>query len=374
MICYYNFLISANEIFINLTMRIFITHICPKDKVLEYGLSISASNFNYNLIEGGGFDKVYSIYPGFTKGQLEMIDDDSFEAIYSNWRCKNGIRQKLARFVEQLKLFKKISKKSKVWYYNLTTLNLLVILLLRFFKPSVQQNIIILDYTPDLKFNKLVLPIINKLHGRISLSTFDKFNRRNFVCLPGVTPKKIEIHPKITTVKKEFLLSGALNQNITMLDMVLDAFSEMPECTLHLSGILRDCKEKVAEYSKKYPNIIFHGKMPHEDFRHLLETVTFSLNTRNPDAPENLANFPSKVIEALLYNRIVISTIDYPQLEGINFILAGSDKESFKASIKKIFDMDQAEIMSYANQQQTIHQKFNAEKWNQIMTQIESDK
>lgn len=355
-------------------MRIYVTHICPKDKVLDYGLSISASNFNYNLIEGGGFDKVYSIYPGFTSGKLEKVDDETFEAIYSKWRQSNGIRQKLARFVEQFRLFRKIPKKSKVWYYNLTTLNLLTILLLRFFKPSVQQNIILLDYTPNLRFNKLVLPIINTLHGRISLSKFDKFNKSNFVCLPGVTPKNLETHPKITAPKKEFLLSGALNQNITMLGMVLDAFREMPEYTLHLSGILRDCKEKVAEYSKKYPNIIFHGKMPHEDFRHLLETVTFSLNTRNPQAPENLANFPSKVIEALLYNRIVISTIDYPQLEGINYIFVGSDKESFKAGIRKVFDMDPIDIMGYANQQEAVHQKFNAEQWNQIMTKIESAK
>lgn len=355
-------------------MRIFITHICPKDKILDYGLSISASNFNYNLIEGGCFDKVYSIYPGFSKGKLEKIDDEKFEAIYSKWRCASGIKQKLARFIEQFKLFKKIPRRSKVWYYNLTSLNLMVILLLTIFKPSVQQYIILLDYTPDLKFNKLILPVINSLNGRISLSTFDKFNKSNLVCLPGVTPKKIETHPKITTIKKDFLLSGALNQNITMLGMVLDAFSEMPECTLHLSGILRDCKDKVAEYSEKFPNIIFHGKLPHEDFRKLLESVTFSLNTRNPEAPENLANFPSKVIEALLYNRIVVSTIDYPQLDGIKYISVGSEKESFKEGIRSIFNMGKDETMSYANQQETVHQKFNADKWNQTMTQIESNK
>lgn len=355
-------------------MRIFVTHICPKDKILDYGLSISASNFNYNLIEGGGFDKVYSIYPGFTKGKLEKIDDENFEALYSKWRCAHGIRQKLARFIEQFELFKKIPSRSKVWYYNLTSLNLMIILLLRFFKPSVQQNIIILDYTPDLKFNRLILPVINSLHGRISLSTFDKFNKSNLVCLPGVTPKKIEIHSKIKSIKKEFLLSGALNQNITMLGMVLDAFSEMPDCTLHLSGILRDCKDKVKEYCNKYPNIIFHGKMPYDEFRKLLENTTFSLNTRNPHAPENLANFPSKVIEALLYNRIVISTIDYPQLQGINYIKVADDKEMFKRDIQRVVNMTQDKLLCYANQQETVHQKFNAEKWNQIMTQIESNK
>ena len=34
-------------------MRIFITHILPKDQILKYKLSIAACNFSYNLIEGG---------------------------------------------------------------------------------------------------------------------------------------------------------------------------------------------------------------------------------------------------------------------------------------------------------------------------------
>jgi hypothetical protein len=353
-------------------MRIFVTHICPKDKIIEYGLSLSASYFNYNLIEGGGFDKVYSIYPGFIKGKLDPVDDDMFDAVYSSWRWKGGIRQKLSRFVEQMMLYRKIPRGAKIWYYNLSTLNVLLIILLKYLKPSVQQNIILLDYTPDLTFNRLVLPLINSMHGRISLSMFKKFSRKNFICLPGVVPKENISHPEICSIKNDFLLSGALNENITMLSMVLDAFSEMPDCTLHLSGILRDCKDKVKEYCNKYPNIIFHGKMPYDEFRKLLENTTFSLNTRNPHAPENLANFPSKVIEALLYNRIVVSTIDYPQLQGINYIKVADNKEMFKRDIQRVVNMTQEKLLCYANQQQHVYQLFNAKRWYQFMSQLEN--
>ena len=81
-------------------MRIFVTHVCPKDKIIEYGISLSASNFNHNLIEGGCFDKVYSIYPGFTKGELDKLDDETFEAIYSSWRWKGKLGQRLARCID----------------------------------------------------------------------------------------------------------------------------------------------------------------------------------------------------------------------------------------------------------------------------------
>lgn len=352
-------------------MRIFVTHICPKDKIIEYGISLSASNFNYNLIEGDCFDKVYSIYPGFTKGKLEKLDDETFETVYSSWRWKGKLRQRLARFIEQYRLFKKIPRKSKVWYYNLSTLNVLLIILLKIFKPSVQQNIIILDFTPDLPFNKRVLPLINRLHGRISLSAYKNFNQRNLVCMPGVVPAQNNLRPQVATVKREFLLSGALKENIAMHSMVLDAFAEMPELTLHISGVLIDHKEKTESYSRKYPNIHYHGKMPYDEFNALLSAVPFSLNTRKPSAPENLCNFPSKVIEALLYNRIVISTIHYPQLDGISYFEVSAEKELFKQQILQIAAMDDAELLRYANQGQNAIKRYSTERWNEVMTQIE---
>ena len=356
-------------------MRIFVTHICPKDKIIEYGISLSASNFNHNLIESGCFDKVYSIYPGFTKGKLDKLDDETFEAIYSSWRWKDGIRQRLARFVEQMQLFRKIPRNAKVWYYNLSTLNILLILLLRLFKPNVQQNIIILDFTPDLPFNKRILPLINNMHGRISLSTYKKFNQHNLVCMPGVVPIQNNQYPTIATIKREFLLSGALKENIAMHSMVLEAFAEMPELILHISGVLIDHKEKMMEYAKKYPNIHFHGKMPFDDFKALLSSVPFSLNTRKPSAPENLCNFPSKVIEAILYNRIIISTIHYSQLDGIEYFeVASSDKEAFKRDIRRITAMDDTQLLRYANQGCKAQERFSASRWNEVMTQIENAK
>ncbi|ADY37291.1 glycosyl transferase group 1 [Phocaeicola salanitronis DSM 18170] len=352
-------------------MRIFVTNISPKDKIIEYGISLSASNFNYNLIEGHCFDKVYSIYPGFVKGKLDKLDDETFEAVYSSWRWKGKLRQRLARFVEQYKLFRKIPRKSTVWYYNLSTLNVLLVLLLKIFKPSVQQNIIILDFTPDLFFNKRVLSLINRMHGRISLSTYEKFNSRNLVVMPGVVPVSHNSYPQLSNVKREFLLSGALRENIAMHSMLLDAFAEMPELTLHISGVLLDHKGKTESYSRKYPNIHFYGKMPYNEYNELLSSVSFSFNTRKPTAPENKCNFPSKVIEALLYNRIVISTIHYPQLEGINYLEVPTDKEAFKQEIRRIAALSDTELLRYANQSEEVIRRFSTEKWNDIMAQIE---
>ena len=170
------------------------------------------------------------------------------------------------------------------------------------------------------------------------------------------------------------MLSGALKENITMHSMILDAFAEMPELTLHISGVLIDHKEKMMEYAEKYPNIHFHGKMPFDDFKKMLSTIPFVLNTRRPSAPENLCNFPSKVIEAILYNRIIISTIHYPQLNGINYFEVASEKEAFKQDIRRIAALDDAQLMKYANQGDKAIARFNVSKWNEIMSQIENSK
>ena len=354
-------------------MRIFITQICPKDRILEYGFSISASNFNYNLISGGGFDKIISIYPGFAKGDLQLLNDENFETVYSSWRKHTGIQQKLARFLEQCKACKKIPKKSDVWFYNITTLNILLVILLKMFKPSCKLFVIMLDYAPNELFHKVALRLINRMDGRICLSTYSKFSKDNSICLPGVISTTEEKAKKLTTVSKEFLISGALKENITMLSMLLDAFSELPELTLHVSGILRDYKEKLEEYCKKYPNIIYHGKLPFDEYNRLLDSIPFSLNTRKPSALENQCNFPSKVIEALRHNRIIVSTIEYPQLDGVEYFHVASDKESFKRDLRRIASLPQSELLNYANQGDKVTELFNADKWFEKMEELEKN-
>jgi hypothetical protein len=44
-------------------MRIFQTFLLPDDLVAKYKLSFAAANFSRNLMQGGGFDKVYSLMP-----------------------------------------------------------------------------------------------------------------------------------------------------------------------------------------------------------------------------------------------------------------------------------------------------------------------
>lgn len=346
--------------------RIFLTHIVPRDKVLKYHLSSASCNFCYNLIESGIFDKTFSILPSFVTGEVESFDG----LIYSSLR--KGKFRRLAPIVENIKLFRKIPRRASVWYYNCTILNITLILLLKLLKPGVKQQVIILDYTPGKTiFDRFLLWVSNHLNGTIRLADSPLFTSKNSVCLPGVVPSDAGNFPEITRIKREFLISGILSYNISMLPMLLETFSQLPDCTLHITGIAPDLT-LIEKYTSICKNIIYHGLVSREEYLKILHDTPFLLSTRDPDSPENKCNFPSKIIEGLLHNRIIISTIDYPQLSGIKYRKTGSSEESFTQSIKGITEMPPDELLSYANQSDTVRRKFNGNVWKDYIVKIEN--
>lgn len=351
--------------------RYFLTHISPKDKIIEYGVSAATCNFCYNLISSGSFDKVFSILPTFVFGKKDFSACKDVEYIYSSWRWRNKICQKLAPIIENFILFIKIERRSSLWVYNLTMLNVWLVLLLRWFKPSVQVNIIVLDFTPGEKHSNFFLRHINKCHGRILLANSPLFNKENSAILPGVTPiDEKKVYPIVTDIKKDFLLSGVLSENIGMLSMVLPAFSNMPDCTLHITGMARD-ETLIRDYASKYPNIIYHGRVKFEEYLHLLGKIPFLLSSRNPEFQENQCNFPSKIIEALLHNRIVVSTLHYPQLDGINYFEVSHHVDNFVKDIESITSLQENQLLTYANQSDVVAKRFSTEVWNGTMNRIE---
>lgn len=353
-------------------MRILQTFILPDNLVAKHRLSFAAANFSRNLISGGGFDKVYSLIPTSVKGELESITDSEYEVVYSKWRKSNGIMSKLAIFVEQYQIFRQINNHDSIWLYNLNFLNALLFLLLKFLKPSVSLNIIVLDFTPAKNWreqNFWFLKLINAADGTICLSPSNLFTVKNSAVIPGVVPINISDMPTIKKPNKEFLLSGVICETIAMTQNVLDAFSKHPNCILHITGKVLENEDIICIYADKYPNIKYHGAIPLEKYLELLHSVTFQLSTRNPNMPENQHNFPSKIIEALLHNRAIVSTIQYPQLNNISYITV--DHNNLTTTLDNILTMPDNEIATFINQGNKIKSMFNARIWNEQMSIIE---
>lgn len=346
-------------------MRIFVTHVLPEDEGLRRGISIAATKFSMNLISGGGFDKVYSILPPFINGKFTGFSDSKTEIVY-NRGLRNAALSKLAAMVEQVRLFRMIPANSNVWLYNLTPLNGILVKLLHKFKPSVKIYAIILDFTPHDSKAERWLSEINSCDGRILLSMYNRFRQDNSTCLPGVTPLQDKRWPEITKPKKEFILSGQLSDNISLLSRLLPIFAKHKEWILNITGDLSDSANILAD---NHPNIRYHGKCTYDKFLEVLHRSPFLLSTRDPEMPENQCNFPSKIIEGLLHNRIIISTIDYPQLKPISYIKV--DALHLETDLERVMEMQDESLLKYANQADIVKEKFNVQVWNNTMRYIE---
>ena len=356
-------------------MRIFQTFLLPDELVAKYKLSFAAANFSRNLMQGGGFDKVYSLMPLTVKGEMPPITDNSYEVVYSNCRQMVRFIAKMAIFFEQWKIFKKVNKEDSLWLYNLNVMNSLLFILIKVFKPSVKLYIIVLDFTPAISWkeqNYWYLKLINRADGTIRLANSSLFCIKNTALLPGVVSPADEAYPKIDKPNKEFLLSGVISNVIASTPIVLEAFSQMPDCILHITGNVLEGEDMIKEYAARYPNIKYHGSVSYNDYLDIMHRVTFLLTTRDGSYPENQCNFPSKIIETLLHNKIVISTITYKQLDGINYFKVDSNCDGFKRQVLEICNKPNEVLKQYANQGSLVKKMFSTEVWNKTMTDIEN--
>lgn len=220
-------------------MRYFITNVLPHHLSGKYKISYAAANFSWALIHSSVFDEVFSIAPLNVSGAIDDVDMP--ELVYSDWRKRGKILQKLAPIKESFLIFRKIKRNSNVWFYNISILNIVLFFLCKWFKPSAHCNVIILDiYIPKRKLSleALFLWAINHANSTIKLSDSPLFTCKKTECLPGVVPFNAPLFPIIESVKAEFLLSGLLREDISQISLIIRVFSKIKNATLYIT-ILR---------------------------------------------------------------------------------------------------------------------------------------
>lgn len=345
--------------------------------IVELNMSIAACNFSRNLMSGGIFDKTYSILPPFVRGKLNknMVPNDA-ELFYSKYRTKsNPLCKILSLLDENFQIFKRINTCDSIWYYNLCMVNVTLFICIKLLKPTVKQNVIVLDFTPSSKQYSLLNLykwLFNHAHSNILLAPYHEFTNKNSACLPGVVSHGNNKYPRIQKLSNSFLISGTLKEDVSLLKtLLLPAFKRMPNMILHICGNCND--GNIMEEYKPYSNIIFHGKLTSKEYLDVLHSVTYVLSTRDSKSAANLCNFPSKIIEALLHNRAIISTISYPQLGTLKYYRVPSSVDGFIDSINTIVDKKEIVGMQYVNQADETVKRFSTEIWRETMIRLEKN-
>lgn len=351
--------------------RIFITSVVPKKYIEKLDISAAANYFSYQLIDANIFDKVYSFVP--TNIDKEFEKETKIKYLQKRFRKSSKLTKLLSTILDNIKLFQSVEKKSKLWYYNLTHQNVLNYILIKIFKPSVQQYIIVLDHTPSkylLTIQGILLKLINGSDGLISLTNNDVLSDKNKVIIPGIAPNAIKGFDQ-KTLNFNFLLSGILSNN-RLPELFLELFSHLPEYNLIITGKIID-DVLIEKYVNNFPNIKYLGMLEYNKYLEVLKNASFSLNTRDPKYIENLFNFPSKSLEHLRYNRILISTMYYEEIKDINYFYKEPELESLLIFFKELKYCNQKELLEkYANQSVKVVQLFGIDKWEKAVSKIEN--
>lgn len=350
--------------------RVFLTHIVPKNRIENLNVSAAGNYFSYNLIDNNCFDEVWSIVPINIDEQL--TDSGSTKYIQSRV-SKNMVGSKLLNtFLDNLKVFFGINGAVNLWYYNLTHQTFFLFLLFKIFKPSIRQFVILLDFTPSenrLSLQNFIFNLINKSDGIISLTSSKLLYSKNIAVLPGIVTE-LKNNCEIRDVNNSFILSGILSKNRCP-ELILEVFSEFPEYELIITGKIED-QNLVQTYCNRFSNIKYLGFLSYNEYVKQLEKATFSINSRDPQYKENLYNFPSKSIEHLMHNKILISTMEYEELHGIEYIYVKPTLDDFRRFLNKLKSVSEEDlIIKYANQSGKVFNSFGVRKWKESFEKIE---
>lgn len=353
--------------------RVFVTHVVPKNLIEKLHVSMAANYFSYNLIDENCFDIVFSLVPTNINDKIGN-KDSSVDYIQSRFLSNKGISKFLNVLLDNLKLFNRIPKNSNVWFYNLTHQTIFVYLLLKFFKSNIKVFVILLDFTPSssrFSLQSFIFKHINRANGVISLTNNDKLLQKSTLILSGLVPKEDELKNQ-KTINSTFLLSGLLSKSRCP-ELILEVFSRFPEYELIITGRIED-ENLVKKYINNYSNIKYLGLLEYDEYLKVLDDVTYSINSRDPSYEENNFNFPSKTIEHLKHNKVIISTMEYSELEGVNYFYVKPTVEDFIFFFKKLKSMDINLLLEkYANQSDKVFELFGVSKWKESFKKLENN-
>lgn len=367
--------------------RILITQMVAPSEVVRLRCSQAANNFCLNLNSALKPSIHIILKPIFVKTDLQVEDYENqipnTKFFISQNRIKvnyfNSIIEPLYSVIfDSLKIIKKVKTigPCPIWIYNITPHTLIVFWALKLLlRRKVYIIVADLNRYPGFTIWDIIAKTIKKSDGYIALSEhlpsyLPHYNRE---VIQGITSNisvsNIKNDEKINTSK--FLFSGSLAHHSGIL-MALDVFKELPECELHISG-MGEYEEQVMNAALNFPNIIFHQNLNYDEYKILLDSIDICLSLRDPKKPENMYNFPSKLIELATYEKIIISTIKYLNFDERNCIIGEYDVRQLVSIIRNISAGNEDEkIENIRKNIKDVNKLFTHDTWLKKILKIEN--
>lgn len=355
--------------------RTLICQMIPDKITHKHDISQALTNFNITLIKTECFDQIISLVPvNIYCSVLTETVDDSVHYIQLKRRKNNKISKLLNNLKENIQIVSLVKSSSKIWFSNVNAQTLISCIILKYIYRKKIYNILT-DYTPTtnkLSIQYLLKNLIDNLSGIISLSSRTDLCHSNMSYIAGIIPtERIEINTFSNLNRNTFLFSGAL-EKITGIDLALNVFSKLPHLKLIISGRGNEV-ESVIKYAEKYPNIEYLGFLEYQSYLKTLNNISFCLSLRNPNYPENNNNFPSKILEYFASNKIVISTVEYPELDNFQYFFCNFNEEKLTILLNEVIKIEDEKLFEFTNNINALASEFSISVWQDKIQKLESD-
>lgn len=311
--------------------------------------SAAATNFQIGLAAClSKWYKVHMIsYLGFSVKDRNKLDVFFTRNNYSYVIKQDG---KINSFFSYYKKLRKMSKENAIILtYNLNYITLFLPLWAKLF--GKQAYLLLADHTESKEHNRISMKIFamiserafKKFNGVITLSTLlgNKLSnsKKNVLVLEGgINFSDFDeiLRPKRN--KKLVVLYSGLLSKITGVDQLILAIEKIkdPDLEFRFTGrgeLIND----ICLLAERDHRVKFIGFLDRKDYINQLEQANILVNPRNMQLPQNLNNFPSKIIEYLASGRVIISTrfAGYEKFED-NIIFSDNNYENIADAIMKI--------------------------------------
>ena len=353
-------------------MSKFIGQFIPAHLLVKYDMSQAQSMFCLKLLKSKHFSSVISlIQTNILPNILSELDFNEVKYIQYRKFPQKGFLRLLNNILENISIVLYCRYEKNIWFNNLNAQTLLSCIILKFILRK-KVYAILTDHTDSnncLTVNYWIKRVLEKLNGLVSLSSRTDIKNTNMFFLPGIVLSNSITNSSQTFNHTSFLFSGSLSK-VTGIDLALKVFAKLPKFVLHISG-KGELVDMVKQYSEKYSNIIYHGFMDVDSYKKMSKQIDFCLSLRNPSLPENRNNFPSKSLEYLSDAKILISTILYPELNGVKYVYSDYSEEALANVVVKLSQMDEDELKQYANNKDVLLEKFSEQAWKHAFESLE---
>lgn len=174
---------------------------------------------------------------------------------------------------------------------------------------------------------------------------------RPYFVLEGLADEKLPKALPAVDEGKNFLYTGSVHQTFN-LDILVEAFSYLPEATLWLCGKMQAGDEMRARIEAT-PNVRYLGYLPFEQVQEYRDGCRYLINPRMPTGTYTKYTFPSKTMEYLVSGKPMVGYL----LEGIGeeyypYInaLTGREAKEIAEDLRDIMKKEYAELQNKADE------------------------